>query len=296
MNISFLIISFHLFVSIMFSFLHSSNSSVSSFVSQWFGLSHSFPTPLSSSSSSVLYSTQETDESASPDSSTAETLPISPSSSALYSSSPPSLSPSSYSTASTSTPFTPEETTKLLASCDKMREKSLYGARRVGYMIRSLALQGCEVDPADFVRCVICPLNGVATAFFEVSVGKPSAIGLCANSLKKQDDFDTILTHELIHAYDFCRAEINPNNLSHVACTEIRAANLSGDCTFMREWRRGKGNVAISNHHNKCVKRRTFMSISGHSEVKSREQAHKIIEDLWEKCSKDYEPFGSIPW
>ena len=29
------------------------------------------------------------------------------------------------------------------------------------------------------------------------------------------------LTHELIHAYDYCRAELDWNNLGHLACTEV---------------------------------------------------------------------------
>ena len=43
------------------------------------------------------------------------------------------------------------------------------------------------------------------------------------------------LTHELIHTLDYCRAEIDWNNLDHLACTEIRAANLSGECFFSKE-------------------------------------------------------------
>ena len=29
------------------------------------------------------------------------------------------------------------------------------------------------------------------------------------------------LTHELIHAFDYCRADIDFNNLDHIACTEV---------------------------------------------------------------------------
>ena len=29
------------------------------------------------------------------------------------------------------------------------------------------------------------------------------------------------LTHELIHAYDHCRAHLDWNNLQHLACTEV---------------------------------------------------------------------------
>lgn len=43
------------------------------------------------------------------------------------------------------------------------------------------------------------------------------------------------LTHELVHTLDYCRAEIDWTNLLHLACTEIRAANLSGECFFWKE-------------------------------------------------------------
>ena len=60
------------------------------------------------------------------------------------------------------------------------------------------------------------------------------------------------LTHELVHSYDYCRAQLDWNNLKHLACTEvgvvyyevgvvllflaqIRAANLSGECFFWKE-------------------------------------------------------------
>jgi inner membrane protease ATP23 len=38
------------------------------------------------------------------------------------------------------------------------------------------------------------------------------------------------LTHELVHAYDHCRAYVDWTNCVHHACSEVRAANLSGDC------------------------------------------------------------------
>jgi inner membrane protease ATP23 len=43
------------------------------------------------------------------------------------------------------------------------------------------------------------------------------------------------LTHELVHTLDYCRAEIDWDNLDHLACTEVRAANLSGECFFSKE-------------------------------------------------------------
>jgi inner membrane protease ATP23 len=63
---------------------------------------------------------------------------------------------------------------------------------------------------------------------------------MCGNGIRSWDQFETVLTHELIHAYDHCRAEIDPVDLRHHACMEVRASNLSGDCAFKREAKLGE--------------------------------------------------------
>lgn len=36
----------------------------------------------------------------------------------------------------------------------------------------------------------------------------------------------------MIHMFDYCRNNVELNNIKHLACTEIRAANLC-HCTFL---------------------------------------------------------------
>ena len=31
-----------------------------------------------------------------------------------------------------------------------------------------------------------------------------------------------VLSHELIHMFDYCRAEMDFNNIEHIACSEVR--------------------------------------------------------------------------
>jgi len=61
---------------------------------------------------------------------------------------------------------------------------------------------------------------------------------LCENHSLSQSDVNDVVTHELIHAYDHCRAKVDWDDCVHHACSEIRAANLSGDCFFGKEVRR----------------------------------------------------------
>ncbi|XP_029129482.1 uncharacterized protein LOC109809790 isoform X1 [Cajanus cajan] len=54
--------------------------------------------------------------------------------------------------------------------------------------------------------------------------------------MESQDDVDQVLKHELIHAFDDCRAaNLDWTKCAHHACSEIRAGHLSGDCHFKRE-------------------------------------------------------------
>lgn len=69
----------------------------------------------------------------------------------------------------------------------------------------------------------------------------------------EKETFENTLVHELIHAYDFCRAKIDFDNCAQHACTEVRAASLSGECGYLHELFRGHSNIA--NGHQICVKR-----------------------------------------
>jgi inner membrane protease ATP23 len=79
----------------------------------------------------------------------------------------------------------------------------------------------------------------------------------------------------------------NPN---HLACTEIRAANLSKECAFTREIQRGY--FAIAKHHQACVKRRAILGIM--QAGFSMNEAKVFISRVWEPCFNDTAPFDEI--
>ena len=60
-------------------------------------------------------------------------------------------------------------------------------------------------------------------------------IVLAAPNIADRSSAEDALRHELIHAFDFARAEINPSDCRHVACSEIRAYHLSGECSAKAE-------------------------------------------------------------
>lgn len=44
---------------------------------------------------------------------------------------------------------------------------------------------------------------------------------ICENVAKTSNAVCTTLAHEMIHAFDDCRAKVNFKNLDHLACTEV---------------------------------------------------------------------------
>ena len=49
---------------------------------------------------------------------------------------------------------------------------------------------------------------------------------LCENAIYTQRAMENVLTHELIHAYDNCRIKYDPDNVKHLACTEVFVSSI----------------------------------------------------------------------
>ncbi|XP_062838591.1 mitochondrial inner membrane protease ATP23 homolog isoform X2 [Anolis carolinensis] len=74
--------------------------------------------------------------------------------------------------------------------------------------------------------------------------------------------------------------------------SQIRAANLSGDCTLLNEMSRF--NFGLKQHHQACVRYRAVRSILAVRKV-SKEMAEKTVDEVFESCFNDHEPFGRVP-
>uniref|UniRef100_A0A8C1BA83 Mitochondrial inner membrane protease ATP23 n=1 Tax=Cyprinus carpio carpio TaxID=630221 RepID=A0A8C1BA83_CYPCA len=68
------------------------------------------------------------------------------------------------------------------------------------------------------------------------------------SSCARTTSMKRVVTHKLIHAFDHCRARVDWfNSFRHLACSEIRAVSLSGDCSFVNEISRF--NFGLKEHH-----------------------------------------------
>lgn len=97
----------------------------------------------------------------------------------------------------------------------------------------------------------------------------------------------------MVHWFDHCRFLVDWSNLRHHACSEIRAASLSGDCGFGREFQRRIYGFKLQ--HQNCVKRRAVLSILVNPACGGdREKAERTVDEVFESCFGDTRPFDEV--
>ncbi|KAF7819489.1 mitochondrial inner membrane protease atp23-like [Senna tora] len=172
--------------------------------------------------------------------------------------------------------------------CESMIQTSLQ-TPLVTFLRERLEKAGCPVGH-NFIRAVNCEesVTGPAGGYIP-----GQGIVVCANNTSTQDEVNQTLIHELIHAYDDCRAaNLNWANCAHHACSEIRAGHLSGDCHYKRELLRG--HMKIRGHEQECIRRRVMASMAMNPNC-SKEAAKDAMEVVWDTCYNDTEPFDTAP-
>ncbi|KAL1211495.1 Mitochondrial inner membrane protease ATP23 [Cardamine amara subsp. amara] len=174
---------------------------------------------------------------------------------------------------------------KSIEECQDMIHRSFRNPI-VKFLMEQMDKSGCRVGD-NFIKAVVCtgPVAGGYT--------KGRGITVCSNYLTIQDEVNQVVIHELIHAYDECRAKnLDWTNCAHHACSEIRAGHLSGDCHFKRELLRGF--IKLRGHEQECIKRRVLKSLRGNpycSEVAAKD----AMEAVWDTCYNDTKPFDRAP-
>ncbi|PPQ69662.1 hypothetical protein CVT26_001531 [Gymnopilus dilepis] len=170
-----------------------------------------------------------------------------------------------------------------IRDCERKKEYLMNYSPVVVFMLKHLKASGCEV-PMSNVLCAPCDMSK-AGGF----TPDPGAVILCAGHFFSQQHMESTITHELMHMYDHCRFKVDWANLRHHACSEIRANNLSGDCRFTRELRRGF--LSFSKQHQACVRRRAVESVTANPACPNEAAAERAVNEVWESCFNDTRPF-----
>lgn len=120
---------------------------------------------------------------------------------------------------------------------------------------------------------------------------------MCMNNVKDEGRMATILAHELIHMFDHCVNETNFKSAEHLACTEIRAINLTS-CSLIDSFFSGYVSTmdlitkGYKKKHELCVKDRALKSVMAASSNLTEEQARQVIDKVFPYCYSDLEPIG----
>ncbi|XP_058803807.1 mitochondrial inner membrane protease ATP23 homolog isoform X2 [Phymastichus coffea] len=156
----------------------------------------------------------------------------------------------------------------------------------VKLLLSALNASGCEFDFRRHISCEICDAK--------VSGGYDQELNqviVCQNIARRKSYVQAALTHEMIHMFDYCRNEFNFRNIRHLACSEIRAANLA-HCSFFSALRFGTASLTrFKATHQNCVKAKALTSILAVKEI-SENQALAAIDEVFPKCYADLEPIG----
>ncbi|EZA53866.1 mitochondrial inner membrane protease ATP23 homolog isoform X2 [Ooceraea biroi] len=172
------------------------------------------------------------------------------------------------------------------ARCEANVYKCIKNSPIVKLMLAALKSSGCEVDMRRHISCEVC--NPIVSGGYDSEFNQ---VVICQNTVSSASIIQGVLLHELIHMFDFCRNKLDVKNIDHIACTEIRAANLA-HCSFISSLIQGHSSFFnIKASHQNCVKNKAKLSIMNVHKV-SDEVASAAIERVFTKCYNDLEPIG----
>ena len=168
-------------------------------------------------------------------------------------------------------------------ACEQNIASALESSPVIRLMLTALDRAGCSIIPNRHFVCEACFGGGkVLGAYDRIQ----NQIVICSNRCTDHSQVRRILFHELVHMYDFCSAKLDFTDLSHLACTEVRAANLA-HCSSLRD-------AAAFPNREDCVKGRATDSVLAMTSVNGTVAA-EAVEKVFKKCYADLEPVGRTP-
>ncbi|XP_012272586.1 mitochondrial inner membrane protease ATP23 homolog [Orussus abietinus] len=170
--------------------------------------------------------------------------------------------------------------------CERNVYNNIKNSPLVQLMLGALKSSGCEFDFSRHVSCEMCSVK--VSGGYDPELNQ---IVICQNVARSKEMVQGVLVHEMIHMFDYCRNKLDFKNIDHLACTEIRAANLA-HCGFLSACTEGQASfINIREAHQKCVKNKAMLSVLAVRKI-SQEEAMAAVERVFPKCYKDLEPIG----
>lgn len=144
-----------------------------------------------------------------------------------------------------------------------------------------------EFNPERHLSCEPC--IGVASGGFDANFRQ---VAICENNATNYGLACGVLKHELLHAFDYCRAKVDfIKDIRHIACTEVRAANFM-HCSYLSALTSGIiPFTRLKKMHEYCVKEKAALSVLCVRNVQ-KDDAYRVVDEVFETCYRDLEPLG----
>lgn len=169
-------------------------------------------------------------------------------------------------------------------TCEKNVQKAIENHPGVKLLLKAMKDIGCETNLLRHFSCEQC--DGYVKGGFDPATNQ---VIVCYNTVNKlNDDVEKSMVSSLLEAYDYCRANYNANDLSHLACSKVRAANLTS-CSYFETFKSSM--FKIDNSRKECVRAKAALSLQTVRNI-SEEEALKAVDSVFDRCYNDLEPFG----
>jgi mitochondrial inner membrane protease ATP23 len=170
--------------------------------------------------------------------------------------------------------------------CEQNVYKCVMNSPLVKLMMGALKSSGCELDIRRHISCEVC--DGSVSGGYDPVMNQ---IVVCQNVATNEGIVQAVMAHEMIHMFDYCRNDLDFKNIDHLACTEIRAANLT-HCSFLSAMAQGDASFSnIKARHQYCVRTKALASVMAVRRV-TLDEALASIDRVFPRCYNDLEPIG----
>lgn len=182
--------------------------------------------------------------------------------------------------------------------CEEWRDFNLRYSPVVTFLRDKIEALNGKADASN-IQCVRCPARITEAGEVVRRAGGFSpqyGIQICANYMRNRKHLEDVMAHEMVHAYDLHRWRLDfvgNTDLRQAACTEIRAAMLSGECRWTRNFFTYK-NWGLTQQFQNCVRMRAVQSMLSRPQIKDDTHAVKVVNEVWDSCFRDTRPFDDV--
>ena len=156
-------------------------------------------------------------------------------------------------------------------------------------MVSALEASGCKIDPTRHFACDICK-PGRDIQNFGGYDEELNQVFFCADNATSSGLVHGVLLRNLIHMFDVCTKKVDFQNVDHLACMEVRKANLA-NCNYALYLARTDAHFAVKKQHQICVEN-TAVDFLVKTKFVDQKLAEEAVKRVFPKCYTDLEPIG----